>query len=133
VHVSVVAFPPLLPKLPLFRTHPSPLVEAAAAVHLHTSTVDPGMATLERPREVLRSPDPLLTTAIPTPFPRALLQSSHTQQEDIVRPATAPAIYTADSSSTAERPIQTVQHEPTKGEMVSRLMMSLASLGAHVC
>ena len=84
----------------------------------HTSHTG-GMATLERPREVPQSLDPLLTTAIPTPFPRALLQSLHTQQEDIVRPATAPATSATNLPSAAERPTQTVQREPTKGEMVS--------------
>lgn len=75
------------------------------------------MATLERPREVSQSPDPLLTTAIPTPFPRDLLQSLHTPQEDIVRPATAPAISTTHSA--AERPTQDVQHKTTEEDMVS--------------
>jgi len=75
------------------------------------------MATLERPREVSQSSHPLLTTAIPTPFPRTLLQSLHTQQEDIVRPATAPAISTTYSGSTIEQSIQNVQHEPTEEDM----------------
>jgi len=74
------------------------------------------MATIERPREVPQSPDPL-TTTIPTPFPRELLQSPHTQQEDIVRPATAPAI--SSTNSAAELPVQDVQHEPTSEDMVS--------------
>ena len=77
------------------------------------------MATLERPREVSQSADPLLTTAIPTPFPRELLQSVRIQQEDIARPATAPAISTTDFTSTTERPTQDVQPERTTEDMVS--------------
>lgn len=75
------------------------------------------MATIERPREASQSSDPLLTTAIPTPFPRELLQSTHTQQEDIVRPATAPA--TSTTNLTAEQPTQDVEHEPTRADMVN--------------
>ena len=75
------------------------------------------MATIERPKEVSQSPDPLLTTAIPTPFPRELLQSAHTQQEVIVRPATAPAISTTNSLT--EQPAQDAQHEPTREDTVS--------------
>ena len=75
------------------------------------------MATIERPREVTQSPDPLLATAIPTPFPRELLQSAHTQQEETVRPATVQAISTTDS--TTEQPTQDVQHEPAREDMVS--------------
>jgi hypothetical protein len=92
------------------------------------------MATLERPREVSQSPHPLLTTAIPTPFPRALLQSLHTQQEDIVRPATAPAISTTHSGSAAEQPTQNAQHEPAGEDMVSgRPTILLAFLETHEC
>lgn len=75
------------------------------------------MATIERPREVTQSPDPLLTTAIPTPFPRELLQSAPIQQEDAVTPATVQAISTADS--TVEQPTQDVQHEPAGEDTVS--------------
>ena len=79
-----------------------------------------GMATIERPREASQSVNPLLTTAIPTPFPRELLQSAHTQRKGIVRPATAPAIsVTTNLTSTAEQPVQDVQHEPTREDMVS--------------
>ena len=75
------------------------------------------MATIERPREVTQSPDPLLATAIPTPFPRELLQSAHTQQEETVGPATVQAISTTDS--TTEQSTQDVQHEPAREDMVS--------------
>jgi len=75
------------------------------------------MATIERPREVTQSSDPLLTTAIPTPFPRELLQSAPTQQENIVTPATAQAISTIDL--TVEQPTQDIQHEPTREDTVS--------------
>lgn len=75
------------------------------------------MATIERPKEISPSPDPLLITAIPTPFPRELLQSARTRQEDIIRPATAPAIST--TNSTIEQPIQDAQHEPTREDTVS--------------
>jgi len=93
------------------------------------------MATIERPREASQSVNPLLTTAIPTPFPRELLQLAHTQREDIVRPATAPALsVTTNSTSTAEQPVQDVQHEPTKEDMVSgRLVMLFDFSEAHVC
>ena len=77
------------------------------------------MATIERPREVSHSQDPLLTSAIPTPFPRGLLQSTRTQQEDIMRPATAPALSTTNSTPTSEQPVQDVPHEPTRENMVS--------------
>ena len=81
------------------------------------------MATIERQREVSPSPDSLLTTAIPTPFPRELLRSTRTQREDIVRPATAPASST--TNSTAEQPIQNVQHEPTREDIVSDSLVVL--------
>ena len=75
------------------------------------------MATIERPKEVTQSPDPLLATAIPTPFPRELLQSAPIQQEDTVTPATVQAIFTTDS--TIEHPTQDVRHESTRDDMVS--------------
>jgi len=75
------------------------------------------MATIERPREVTQSPDPLLATAIPTPFPRELLQPAPGQQENIVTPATVQAISITDSA--AEQLTQNAQHEPTREDMVS--------------
>lgn len=92
------------------------------------------MATIERPREVTQSPDSLLATAIPTPFPRALLQSLHTQQDDIVRPATAPAVSTTTSTYTAEPPVQNAQSEPAEEGMVSGFPVpSTTFLEAYVC
>ena len=93
-----------------------------------------GMATIERPREASQLLNPQLTTAIPTPFPRELLQSAHTQREDIVRPATAPASpVTTNSTSTAEQCVQNAQHEPTRENMVSdRLSRLFDFLKAYV-
>jgi len=92
------------------------------------------MATIERPREASQSLNPQLTTAIPTPFPRELLQSAHTQREGTVRPATAPASpVTINSTSTAEQPVQNVQHEPAREDMVSdRLLILFDFLEAYV-
>lgn len=92
------------------------------------------MATIERPQEVSQTPNPLFATAIPTPFPRELLQSAHTQQEDIVRPATAPALPTFNSTPAAENPTQGVQHEPTKEDMVScSLAVPYDTPNTYVC